>query len=86
VVGGLNIKRQFAEKALAIFVMPPSVEELERRLKGRSSESEESLRKRVEKAAHELTFSDRFDVVLVNDDLEQAKMDALETVKRFVDA
>lgn len=83
VVGGLNIKQQFGKDALAVFVQPPSVEELERRLRHRSTESEESLQKRVGKAAEELEFANQFDVILVNDELEAAKLKAEELVQEF---
>ncbi len=84
VVGGLNIKKQFGDTALAVFVQPPSIEELERRLRSRSTESEESLAKRVGKAAEELEFSNQFDVVLVNDDLAVAKKEAEKLVAYFI--
>ncbi|MDP6908714.1 MAG: guanylate kinase [Flavobacteriales bacterium] len=84
VIGGLNIKKQYGDNALAVFVQPPSVKELENRLRGRSSESQESLEKRVGKAKEELTFADEFDVILVNDDLETAKNEAFSLVKRFI--
>lgn len=83
VVGGLNIKKQFGDDALAVFVQPPSVEELERRLRHRSTESEESLAKRVAKAAKELSYSGQFDVVVINDDLEKAKQEAEKLVREF---
>jgi guanylate kinase len=84
VVGGLNIKKQFGDAALAIFVQPPSVKELENRLKRRDTESDESLAKRVAKAEEELTYANRFDVVLVNDDLEEAKKEAYRLVADFI--
>ena len=84
VVGGVNIKKQFGDDALAVFVQPPSIEELERRLRSRSTESEESLAKRVGKAAEELEFSNQFDVVLVNDDLAVAKKEAEKLVADFI--
>lgn len=83
VIGGLNIKKQFGDAALAVFVQPPSVKELENRLKRRETESDESLAKRVDKAAEELKFSNQFDVVLVNDNLEVAKSDAEKLVANF---
>jgi guanylate kinase len=86
VVGGLNIKRQYADDALAVFVMPPSVEELEKRLRSRRSESEEALQRRVQKAAHELTFAEHFDRVVLNDDLTRAQEEALQAVLDFLDA
>jgi len=84
VVGGLNIKERFGERALAVFVQPPSVQELEQRLRGRSSESEESLGRRVGKARKELAFANRFDVTLINDDLETAKEEAYGLVSNFL--
>lgn len=84
VVGGLNIKRQFGSKALGVFVQPPSVKALEQRLQKRATESDESLAKRIAKAEHELTFANKFDVVVVNDDLETAKTDAYRLVADFV--
>ncbi len=85
VVGGLHLKSVFAERALAVFVSPPSVEVLEQRLLSRNTETPESLRKRVDKAAHEMTFAPRFDTVVVNDTLEHACAEAYEKVKRFLD-
>jgi guanylate kinase len=83
VVGGLNIKKQFGDDALAVFVKPPSIEELENRLRNRSTESEESLQKRVGKATKEMEFANQFDVILVNDDLETAKAEAEKLVSDF---
>lgn len=84
VVGGLNIKKFYGDKALAIFVKPPSFEELEKRLRARSTESEESLKKRLTKANHELTYSHKFDTILVNDKIEEAKKNAYDLVSSFV--
>lgn len=86
VVGGLNLKQQFGERALAVFVMPPSLEELEKRLRNRSTESEEQLKSRVDKAAEELTYADRFDVILRNGQLPVAQAEAVRLVKDFIDA
>lgn len=72
VVGGLNIKKFYGDKALAVFVQPPSVEELEKRLVGRATDSAETIKTRIEKAAFELSFADKFDVLIVNDVLEEA--------------
>lgn len=85
VVGGLNIKKQFTDKCLAIFIKAPSVEELERRLRGRSTDSEETIKKRVEKAAYELTFAPRFDTIIVNDNLETAIKQTYQEIKIFID-
>ncbi len=84
VIGGLNIKKHYNEKALAIFVMPPSVDELENRLRRRSTESEENLKKRVEKARHELSFAPGFDKIIVNDNLVHAIQEAKDLVKTFL--
>lgn len=84
VVGGLNIKKQFPEETLAIFVKPPSIEEMERRLRGRQTDPEEKIRERVAKAATELEFSSKFDVVLVNDDLAEAQAKAMSLVQDFI--
>jgi len=84
VVGGLNIKKYFGNQALAVFVQPPSVEELRKRLKARSTETEEKIAMRIAKAEHELSFAPRFDVVLVNDNLEQAFGEAEKIVADFL--
>lgn len=85
VKGGLNIKRIYGADALALFVKPPSLAVLEERLRHRSTESEESLRKRLDRAAYELSFEKFFDKVLVNNDLEKARKDVLKTVRDFID-
>lgn len=84
VVGGLNIKKQFPEETLAIFVKPPSIEEMERRLRGRQTDSEEKILERVAKAEKELTYAKDFDVVLVNDNLDVAKKEAFDLVADFI--
>lgn len=84
VVGGLNIKKQFPEETLAIFVKPPSIEEMERRLRGRQTDTEEKIIERVAKAEQELTYAKDFDVVVVNDDLDIAKREAFDLVASFI--
>ena len=84
VVGGLNIKKYYGDEALAIFVMPPSLEELKKRLKGRGTETEESFNKRIAKAEHEMTFAKDFDVVIVNDDLNTAVKETIEAIINFI--
>lgn len=84
VVGGLNIKKFYGDEALAVFVQPPSVEELRKRLTTRSTETEEKIAMRIAKAEHELTFADRFDVVIVNDNLEDAFAEAEKIVADFL--
>ncbi len=86
VVGGLNIKKYFGDEAFAVFVLPPHLDELENRLRGRSTENEESINKRLGKAKHELSFASEFDYQLVNDDLEVAKDEAVNIVKKFIDS
>lgn len=72
VKGGLNVKRCFGEQAITIFILPPSKEELERRLRGRATDAEDVIRKRLDKADYELSFAQEFDVRVVNDDLDKA--------------
>ena len=84
VVGGCNIKKYFGDEALSVFIQPPSVQELERRLKTRGTDSAEMIAKRIAKASHELTYAPKFDVVIVNDKLEEAQQKALSTVRQFL--
>ena len=84
VVGGSNLKEYFGEKALAIFVKPPSLEILEDRLRKRSTESEEQLQQRLSKAAHEMKYISRFDEVLINDDLDVTCANARKIVSQFL--
>lgn len=86
VVGGLDLKEIYQTKALALFVSPPSLEALEQRLNDRNTETPETLRIRVEKAEHELTFRDRFDAVIVNDDRDTACAEATSLVRAFLSA
>ena len=84
VKGGLKLKEYFGDDALAIFVKVPSMEELERRLRSRGTETEESLSKRLYKVKFEMTFQNRFDVVLLNDDLETSLEKAESLYTTFV--
>ena len=84
VAGGLNIKKQFPTRSLAIFIRPPSLEVLRERLTNRGTESVESLQKRLGKAEEELSYANQFDHILVNDVLENAIDEACELVKKFV--
>ncbi len=72
VMGGINLKRLFGEDACSVFIMPPSVEELERRLRGRGTDAEDVILKRIAKAEFELSKAEAFDHVVVNDDLQEA--------------
>ena len=85
VVGGCNLKRIFADNALAVFIAPPNVETLRKRLEGRATDSPEMIEQRVGKAEYELTFAPKFDRILVNDDLETALREADEIIKNFLD-
>ncbi len=84
VVGGLNLKKSFRDKALSIFVEPPSLKVLEKRLKERGTDDEASLEKRLGKAAYELEFAPQFDQILVNDSLHKALRDAEKMVRDFL--
>ena len=84
VVGGCNIKQFYGDRALSVFIQPPSIEELRKRLTGRGTDSPEVIESRVAKAAYELTFAPRFDKVVINDDLEKAKAEALEVITQFL--
>jgi len=86
VIGGLSLKKLFQEDAFAVFVQPPSYEELEKRLRGRSTETEDKIAQRMEKARKELSFSSEFDVVLINDNLDQAILEAEKMVREFINA
>lgn len=85
VVGGLNIKKKYPEQTLAVFVKSPSLDEMERRLRNRKTESDDKIMERVSKAKKEVQFAKDFDVVLVNDDLDKAKEEAFKLVKEFVE-
>lgn len=84
VVGGCNVKKYFGDKALSIFIEPPSIEELETRLKKRGTDSLEVIKDRIDKAEHELTYANKFDVVIKNEELEVAKKEVLEKVTQFL--
>lgn len=84
VKGGCNIKKFYGERALSLFIMPPSVEELRRRLEGRGTDTPEVIQSRLNKAEYEMTFAPQFDKVVVNDDLETAEAEALALIKEFL--
>ncbi|MGV7105928.1 guanylate kinase [Flavobacterium sp. U410] len=84
VAGGLRIKRKFPEETLAVFVKPPSVDELKRRLKERSTESEDKINMRIAKAHVELATAPQFDTIIKNYDLDTAKEEAYQLVKEFI--
>lgn len=82
--GGINLKKYFGEEALALFVMPPSIEVLEQRLRKRGTESEESIQKRLGRSAKELNEASKFDVTIVNDDLERAVEETRRVLEEFL--
>lgn len=84
VKGGCNIKRYYGSRALSIFVQPPSIEELQKRLESRATDTPEMIKKRIEKASFELSFASQYDVVITNDQLEKAETETLEAVKTFL--
>ena len=84
VKGGCNIKKYYGNRALSVFIQPPSIEELRCRLLGRATDAPEVIEQRLSKAAYELTFADRFDKVIVNDDLAFAKAEAYQIVSDFL--
>lgn len=83
VKGGLSLKKYFGDKALAIFVLVPSMEVLEKRLRGRGTESEDALSRRLFKAKFEMSFKDEFDVVLVNEHLDTSLAEAQKLYNEF---
>ncbi len=85
VVGGLNIKKQFPNETLAIFVKPPSIEVMEQRLRNRKTDSEEKIKERVAKATKEMEFAEKFDTILVNDILEESQKEAYQLVRKFIE-
>ena len=84
VKGGVNIKKFYGERALSIFIQPPSVDELRRRLEGRATDAPEVINDRIARAEYELSFAPQFDTIVVNDDLETAKAEALQKIKDFL--
>ena len=84
VYGGIKIKTQYPKNTLSIFVMPPSIKELEIRLRKRGTESEEKIKYRLNKSAEELSLSKKFDVVIINDDFIVTKNKLIEIVNEFI--
>lgn len=84
VVGGCNIKKYYGNRALSIFIQPPSVEELRRRLESRGTDAPEVIADRVAKAEFELGFAGKFDVVIINDDLQKAQDEAYRVLSDYL--
>ena len=84
VVGGCHIKEAYGSQALSIFIQPPSIDELRRRLTARGTDAPDVIESRIAKAEWELSFAHKFDRVIVNDNLEQAQAQALDIVRKFI--
>ena len=82
--GAMNIKKAYGDRALSLFIQPPSVEELRRRLNGRGTDAPEVIEQRIARAEYELTFAEKFDTIVINDDLETAKQEALDKLQAFL--
>ena len=85
VVGGCNIKKFYGERALSVFIQPPSAEELRCRLEGRGTDTPEVIESRIAKAEYELSFAPQFDCIIMNDNLETAKAETLKVIKEFLE-
>ncbi len=84
VLGGQNIKKHYGQRAMSIFIQPPSIEALRQRLEGRGTDSPEVINDRIARAEFELSFADKFDHAVVNDDLQQAQAEALALIQNFL--
>ena len=82
--GGINVKKHFGERALSLFIQPPGVEELRRRLVGRGTDTAEQIEIRLAKAEYEMLFASEFDKIIVNDDLDAAKAETLKAIREFL--
>ena len=85
VKGGVNIKKFYGDKALSLFIQPPSINELRKRLEGRATDAPEVIDQRIARAEFELSFAEKFDKIVINDKLEYAEADALEIIKAFLE-
>jgi guanylate kinase len=84
VKGGLHVQRQFPKTSLSLFIQPPSIDELKRRLESRGTETDDSLQARINKSSYELSFSHEFDQIIINSDLEKACNEAEKIVRQFI--
>ena len=85
VKGGVNIKKFYGDKALSLFIQPPSINELRKRLEGRATDAPEVIDQRIARAEFELSFAEKFDKIVINDKLEYAEADALDIIKAFLE-
>lgn len=86
VVGGINIKQLYGDRALALFIAPPSIETLEQRLRGRATDAPEKIMERIGKAEYEMSFAPRFDKIVLNDRLEEAQVEVENLIRQFLQA
>ncbi|MDA3780545.1 MAG: guanylate kinase [Bacteroidales bacterium] len=86
VIGGINIKKQYPEKALSIFIMPPSIKELENRLRKRSTDNDKEIQTRIAKAEEEIKYAEKFDNIIINDDLNGTISEAISLTKNFLNS
>ena len=86
VKGGINIKKYYGDEALSLFIQPPSIDELRRRLEGRATDTPEAIAERLAKAEYEMTFAPQFDRIIVNDDLQAAEAETLALVRAFFES
>lgn len=84
VLGGCNVKKYYGDRAMSLFIEPPSIDELRKRLEARKTETSEQIETRIARAEKELTYATQFDVVIVNDDLQKAKEETLNVVRQFL--
>lgn len=84
VKGGINVKKRFGKDVLSLFIMPPSIEELGNRLRGRATDSEDTILKRLSKAEFEIEFASQYDIIIVNDDLMEAVKDVKNAILNFI--
>ena len=82
--GAMNIKKAYGDRAMSLFIQPPSIEELRRRLNGRGTDAPEVIEQRIARAEYELSFAPKFDTVVVNDDLQEAKENTLQKIAQFL--
>lgn len=84
VLGGMQLKEKLGKQALAIFLAPPSMEELEQRLRSRGTDTEEKIKMRLDRVQEEMTYQENYDVVIINDNLSQAQQEMMETITQFL--
>ena len=84
VKGGVNIKKFYGERALSVFIQPPSIDELRARLEGRGTDAPEVINDRIKRAEFELSYADKFDHVIINNDLQKAEKEAYELISSFI--